>query len=448
MLFAKYVFQTILFRVASIVIGLFSGIITARSVGVEGVGILALLFLIPDLAFRFGNMGFGSAFAYYIAKDKISARKALQLIWSVGSLGSIISILAILTIWQQDFSPWKDIQPNLFFLYLITIPLLFYNNFLQRLLVGLFKITESNIFGVITTYSHFALLLILVVGLKLDVLGVSLAVLSRDLIGLCYLYWRTRKHCHQEVVHCNYVKEDLTLSSLWNYGKWNYLIMFSNFFINELPLILLNKLSAGTVPIGLFSKARDLGNQTNIIVESITTVLFPFAASSNEKDGTDMTNKLCRNFLFFISFIIIFVIILIKPIIGFLYGRDFVPAAEIFYVMAPAFISWPIGRFLGIHVAAIGFPKGVFFTGCCAFVIVLPISWFLISELGATGAGLGASLMFVTWSILRLFLYIRVTKTNVVKVLIPQKEDFKDYLIFIYLIAKKIKNIYHHPEAK
>ncbi|MHC4772879.1 MAG: hypothetical protein ACYS8S_04745, partial [Planctomycetota bacterium] len=52
------------------------GVINARWLGPEGVGVYVLLGLIPTITFRFGNLGFGSAFSFFLAKGQITAKKA------------------------------------------------------------------------------------------------------------------------------------------------------------------------------------------------------------------------------------------------------------------------------------------------------------------------------------------------------------------------------------
>jgi len=61
--FARASVETTAVRMILVVVTFAVGIITARWLGVEGVGILTLALLMRVLAFRFGNLGLGSAFA-------------------------------------------------------------------------------------------------------------------------------------------------------------------------------------------------------------------------------------------------------------------------------------------------------------------------------------------------------------------------------------------------
>lgn len=144
MSFAKFTIQTFVVRIFSMATMLIGGIINARWLGVEGVGILVLLTLIPNFSFHYGNLGFGSAIAYFIARKKISTQRSLKIVWLIGSMMSVLSGIIMLAIWRLDFSPLNDISPSLIYLYLPTIPLIFFINYMQRILSGELRITETN----------------------------------------------------------------------------------------------------------------------------------------------------------------------------------------------------------------------------------------------------------------------------------------------------------------
>lgn len=95
MSFAKFTIQTSMVRVLSIIIGLVAGIINARWLGVEGVGILVLLSLIPNFSFYYGNLGFGSSMAYFLAKKKYSAWINFNIAIAIGSVMSIACVLIL-----------------------------------------------------------------------------------------------------------------------------------------------------------------------------------------------------------------------------------------------------------------------------------------------------------------------------------------------------------------
>ncbi|MHC4531279.1 MAG: oligosaccharide flippase family protein, partial [Planctomycetota bacterium] len=316
MSFAKHSIQTILVRVFLVLLGLVAGVINARWLGPEGVGIIALLLLVKNFAFRFGNLGFGSAFAFYVAKEKSSIHQILEVIWLTGSIASFMGIIILLFVWRRSFSPWNDIEPKLFYFYLLAVPLFFFNNYIQRVLSGELRITEMNFANMITIACTVLFTAALVIVFKMGIIGAILSVLLADLLTFFYLLFRVRKGGKRTVESDGFTGgKKALIYSLWRYGRWNYLLMFTGFLGEEIPLILLKSFSANNAPVGIYSKARNLGRQFRMVALPISQVLFPYTAASKEDYATKRTNILCRNSLVLMVLAAATMALLIKPII-------------------------------------------------------------------------------------------------------------------------------------
>ncbi len=428
MSFVKSILQTFFTRISLIIIGLAGGIIKARWLGVEGVGILALLTIINGMAFRFGGLGFGSAFAYFLAKEKVSIVRLSKLLWLVGGVMSVLSIFMLLLIWRQDFSPWNDLMPILFYVCLTTVPLFFFNNYIQRILSAKLKITEINVSEIIAQVSNLLFVLILVVIFNLGLLGAMLAFALSIFLVFFYLLIQLNKITGETTVKENdgYTNKSLPLE-LWRYCRWNYLLMFLNFFIEDLPLILLKTFAAGNIPVGLFAKAQGIGRQSRIVALPIAQMLFPYTATSKREDASRRTNILCRNTLVVMLLIVVFMMIFIKPLILILYGEAFLPAAKVFYALSLGIVIWPIGHFLGIHVAASGSPKQVFLVSLLTSLSAVVVCSLMISKYGAIGAGLSVSGIYTIHTFLRLLIYMKFTETSFIEICLPRWTDLEYY---------------------
>ena len=121
------------------------------------------------------------------------------------------------------------------------------------------------------------------------------------------------------------------------------------------------------------------------------------------------------------------VTLLIKPLIATLYGEEFLPAIPVFYALAPSLIFWPLGRFIGIHIAASGKAKLVFFMGLITVLLGAPISYYLISKYGMVGAGLSMSVINVIIIFLNVLLYTKLTGTSFSEVIFPRFSDITYY---------------------
>lgn len=443
--FAKFTVQTTGVRVISVVASIAGGVINARWLGVDRVGVLVLLALIPNFTFHYGNLGFGSALAYYLAKGEMTVKTAMKIVWLVGGLMSVLSTVILLFFWQKDFSPLNDIQIRYILFYLPTIPLLFFINFMQRIFSGMLRITESNLAIIIGSVSSIICISLFVIALDLGIEGAIYAVLISQFMIFGFLFSRLHSGGEQTKGGCDASCAKLrpVLWGCWHYGKWNYLLMFANFFNHQLPLILLKKIVPDNSMVGLYSKAVGLGEQSQIISDPIAKLLFPFTASSQKEEATQRTNLLCRNSLFIMFFVVGLMALLAVPLIRFLYGEEFIPAARIFYFIAPSVIFWPCSHFLSVHVAASGQPKAVFFVGLMTMAAASGAGWLLIGSYGMVGAGITMSLATIISAILRLLLYVKVTGTKASKVVVMQKEDWYYYINKLKEIRKKYQRIFN-----
>lgn len=428
MSFARDSLRTVIARIIVIFFNMLAAIINARWLGPEGIGVYALLLLVSSFAFRFGNLGFGSAFAFFVARKKASSKTIIKLAMLISIALSIMCPLFILIIWKYDFSPWNDIRAPLLYTSLILIPIMYFKNFSQRILSGQLRIKAINISEVIGSVGYISMLVFLVIFLQLGVFGTLFAYISSQTITLVYLLYQFRNIGYElsKTTEMQPPPKKL-LVQLWSYGRWNYLIMFANFFLEELPLILLKYFFANMF-VGLFSVARGLSSKSRVImIEPFSNVLFPFTAASNEDGAVRRTNILCRN-----SMLLMFCVSLVSFLsIGFLirlfYGEAFIASTLVFYALLPGMFIYPLDRFLVVHVAASGNPKIVFLSRFFVLLASITICFLLIPKYNGIGAGLSISSTYILLSSVDLIIYKKIAKSNLRDILILRKEDMRYY---------------------
>ena len=436
MSFAKSSIHTFGTRFILMALTMASGIINARRLGPEGLGVLVLLVLVKQTAFRFGNLGFGSAFAFFIARKKASTFNVIRVMWLTVSIVSIIMVIFMLLIRDTSFSPWNDIPANYFYLSLLTVPTVFLNLFLGRVLSGELKIAQANYASILTGVSYTSLLVLFVIVLNYGVIGSVLAIWLGDIVACLYiLIWCLRDiQAKPSEGHSNSLG---LMRDCWKYGRWNYLLMMSQFVFEELPLIILKKVTLDNVLIGFFATARALARQSRLIAQPISQVLFPYTASSEKHHAADRTNSLCRAYLPIMFLGVVTVAIFIKPIIRLLYGDVFLPAVPVFYTVAPGIIVWPITQFLDIHIAASGRPKFAFLTRLIILPLVVGYCFIFIPRYGYIGAGIATSMIYLTNFVSRLMIYRYVTGSKVKDIIFIKNNDFKTYKKLFGQITRK-----------
>jgi O-antigen/teichoic acid export membrane protein len=253
-------------------------------------------------------------------------------------------------------------------------------------------------------------------------------VVLSDFLTVLYLLVKTRRAGGQGSDEPQPMDNRGLVRDLWRYGRWNYLLMFSNFLVEELPLIMLKSLGALNAVVGLFTTARTVGRQTRMVVTPVSQVLFPFTAASEQEEATGRTNALCRNFLLLMGLGVLIVVPFVEYLIVLLYGEEFRASARIFYALAPGIVLWPLGHFLGVHVAAAGKPRVVFFASLVALVVAATTCAVLIPRYGAFGSAMSASVIYAAQTGLRFVVYAWATGARLSEVFLPRRSDWRHYV--------------------
>ena len=99
-----------------------TSIIIARVLGPHGIGIYALVLLVPGLLYQLGNLGLGMANTYFIGRKRFNLTDITSTSLTFG-LGISVS-LAILFLLAYEFFLYpffKDVEPLLIYLVLVEM---------------------------------------------------------------------------------------------------------------------------------------------------------------------------------------------------------------------------------------------------------------------------------------------------------------------------------------
>jgi O-antigen/teichoic acid export membrane protein len=426
MSFAKDSIRTFIVRFILIFINILGGIILARWLGPEGVGVMALSALMQNFALRFGNLGFGSGFSFFIAQGKTSGKKVLGLAFGLCVFVGVVSIVILMLIWKQDFSPWQKMPAAIFFVSLVSIFPFFMNYLLSMILSGHLDIRATNVSEVIRIFCFLSLLFVFVIVLNWGVLGAVCADLIAQLADFFYLLAQVRRKQDTPVTEGAGSSKLKLLAEIWKYGRWNYSIMFFNFYIGELPIMFLSYFYPYNI-VGFFSMGRGLMEKTRILPNAFSQALFPYTAASEEKIAVNRTNILCRNFLVITGCIVIALVVFIRPLIILLYGKSFLPVIPVFYALIPAILLWPFSQFLAVHMAGFGNPKRVFLRSLCALPGCILACFIFIPRFGAVGAAFSVSIVYVILAAVSVYIYIKSTDAKLLDIILLRNEDWNDY---------------------
>lgn len=426
MSFAKESIRTLLVRFSIILFNLVGGIINARYLGATGLGIFTLLATIPSLCFRFGNFGIGSSLSFFVAKKKLSSAHAYTHMWKASIILSLICCCLMIPIRGVKYLPWYDIPTQLYYISLLLIPLAFIQNFLTRIVAGKLQIIELNIADFIGIVSYLLSLFILIIHLNFGILGAIYALIINRCIVSFVLFVR----CPPNGLAISTTQEKLPetkkikFNKLWEYGKWNYLIMLNRYLLDQLPVFFL-KYATTNEAVGLFSIARGVNNKIQIIPDTFATILFPFNAAAEKEQAIQRTNRVTRCFFFLMILITVLLFLFIKPVILIIYGNSYAASVPIFHTLLPVVICFPLYKLQNVHIAATGSSKTASLISIAALPIGVALSFLLIPHHGAVGASSAISITYFFQFMLSILIYGKTTKSSLTEMFLLNLSDLK-----------------------
>jgi O-antigen/teichoic acid export membrane protein len=417
--------RTIIVRFIVLILNIAGGIINARTLGPEGLGIFSLLVLVQAVSFRFGNLGFGSGISFFMARRKAPFIELIRFSWiSSLSISCFCTVLLIL-FWKCKYLPWHDIPPLFFYLCLFLIPLTFIRNFTGRLLMGRLMVRIVNFSELANRICYFMLLVLLVMVFHLGLMGTLIAFLLSEVIANLYLVYGLRKtKSDGEMWVTSKSMEWLNLSkNMWKYARWNYLVLLLSFLLESLPTFILKYFFGNTV-VGLFAVSSTIVQRTFVVTNSFAEVLFPYTAASDDKTSVRRTNMLCRSFTLWTIMVALILGIFSRQIIVLIFGCNFQASTAPFLALLPTLITYPLFNFLNTHISARGKSRE-------SFLIMLPgLATGIISALlfippyAATGAGIAVSSTYSVLFVISLGWYSAHTGSRVRDLLVFGRSDW------------------------
>ena len=142
MSFIKQSASTVATQIFLMAMGVGTSIIVARFLGPELKGKSALLTLLAQSLYMICSVGMGTAFSFFIAKNRFPSRQITSCALACSLFFGGIGILAFYCSWSLHSNIWQEIPINLVFSSCLLALGYIYANYLSRILVGF----KSNLY--------------------------------------------------------------------------------------------------------------------------------------------------------------------------------------------------------------------------------------------------------------------------------------------------------------
>lgn len=407
-----------------------TGIIVARMLGPEGLGIWIILQMLPSYSEAFGRLKFDIASVYFLGKGKYGLGEITFFL----NITSIISSLVLISLFVPNIEFFDKyllksmkIDRAIIYLVLAYIPLHFITMNYQYLLIYFENTRAYNVLVVTQGIVGSLISIVLLVVFNLGILAMAIGMVSGGILAMFYGY--------RQISKIEKMKFRFNRGLLIDMVKYSYNLYISglighfNAYLSGLIVAIL--MSPAYVSFYQLGKAR--AELLNRIPSAIGTILYPVVSKSGKSgiNASELTALSFRVSLILLTFFGVIGSLLIYPFTVFLYGREFIPLTTAFWILIPSVIIFGSSSLVSQYFLGIGRPD---INLKIALIPVLPqviFCYLLIPLFGVVGAAVSTALTFILLTIIKIIVFKKIVGLTYRFIFIPNHGDIEIVCNFI-----------------
>jgi O-antigen/teichoic acid export membrane protein len=429
----KNSFFSIFNYVLQLIVSLGTGIIIARSLGVEGKGnvyLISQIFSFLQLVFC---LGFGPSILFNLKNNKITKAKVhffvLQYLIVI-FLGSFLLIEFAATDINGIFGSELD-RKLMVLTFGIALLNVISSLFGSELMVSDKGVYQSTLISIVSNLFYLLSVIILLFFFKGGVISVVISMLIAAIIKSSLILFFTFKEDKRFQVPTH--NEVVTLTS---YGGQFFLNAFFLSSIFRIDVFFLSH-SEYISDLGFYSVSINIAELVLIIPSAIGTVLFPHLTGLIRDEQKEKMAQSGRINSFIGLFGSILIAIISYPFIFIVFGKQFLPAFGPLLLLLPGIFAMTLNYSYSNYINSIGKPMiGTMFFAIGLVVNIL-INYFLIPVYGMWAAAVSSSITYIGITLLFIFYISRVDKISLKEFVLPQKSD----IFYVYYKIHKVLKI-------
>jgi antigen flippase len=377
------VFNSLFANVLILAVGLVTGVITARTLGPGGRGVLTAIIMWPTFMAYMFNFGLSKSLLYAL---KCTPEREPELVGAALIAGTAASGVAVLTgvfgipFWLHNYSASVIHEAQMV---MLTAPLGLISGLLLVVLQARSAFGHVNRLRLLNPLLTMVLLIVLWAGEWLDPWTAALAYL---LAGFPLFFWQidwVRKAIKPRMNGFRSASRRLI-----SYGVRAWGADLLGTLGNQADRVMVVALLSST-DMGLYVIAQSLARIIRIIPNAVTPVLMPKATEYSGDAAIMLAGRTARVALISMVLVSIPLLLLAPLVLGWIYGAEFVAATHVFQILVGESVLSGVVSILAQSFLALGRPgmltilEGV---GLAATVLLLAI---LVPRWGLVGAGIG-----------------------------------------------------------
>ena len=412
------------FRAIIMVFSFFSSLITARYLGVELKGEYNYLITLGSFLWTLLDLGIYRSYPYLIRKFPNKINNLFK--WA--TLTFIIEIvvlsstgLLLINFWSKVLS--YNFKPIYMLLFIGYMTFSKYFMQLESIFMGMDRIVDQSIGDLLYGGLTFLLFLIGFIFLhNVDRLAVILVGMVIAMgIGIAYFIKQYNKVDFAENLDLKFIY------SAYSFGIRVFLSSIIIMLLIRVDIILIKKM-LGFKEVGIYSIAAHIVDMLQVASNLVGGYLF-VKLSDTEDDFTkwQLMKKIMMLFGAFLTVANLAFVFLGKFLLRILYGIDFVPAYGVYLWLIPASYGLSFGSFFNNYLNSKGFPPITILIPAISLGLNIGLNLLMIPRWGLIGAAIASGIAYLLWFFLIIIYEQRRTKGAMLPVLIPSKQDWKDF---------------------
>ena len=422
MSFVKNSLGTFATLVVTTVLGLAWGIITARTLGPQSVGILAIALLYPMFFFTVGHLTFSIGTIHHIGQKKYPLENFVaNSVFVALVMGILLYVVFVITLPFLQGTLYKGVDAKYLCLAFAIVPFYLLMYLLSSVLQGIGRIRDYNIINLVRFCVAIFCLVALVVALKVGVMGAVVAFVAGYLVAAAVAVFYTLRQT-KERWRLNF---GLLRSTLRDSGKI-HIASIATFVYGYAGLMIANYYLDSAM-VGYFNVAMICALFLVLIPQAAQVVLYPETSMATEEEAAIASARVCRHAVFWTLISAVIFGLFGKHIILFFVGETFMPSVVPFLVLLPGVVLSTVAQV----VAPLWVRKGWFWlmggSGVALAVVSILLNLLLIPRYGIIGAAIANSLTYLVGFLTVVGIHYFYVNKKVWQLLILQSDDFKVY---------------------
>ena len=408
-----------------LILGVATGILTARLLGPEGKGLLAKLLVLPMLAAALGEMGIRQSIAYLVGQQRYKEAdiqaSMMALFLMTASVGLAVVLIGYWALGVFD-SGW--VLP---LVVASLAPLALLQKYAGGLFLGRQRIERINYIQLLHQGGRFVLVAALVALAGWGVLGAGVGFVAAQGAALALLLFWVGRRASLRPRWISPIPTELLKRGLV-YGV-SLLVLVLNYRVN---ILMLGKMR-GDASVGIFTTGMAICELLRQLPLAVGAVLFSHSVGwrPGQAERKLRSVVLLARIILFLAIVSAGVIAAVAWwVVPFAYGQAFQDSARVVWVLLPGTVA--LSAFLTLHLFAAGQgrPELALYAFGPGLVLNVVLNLCLIPKWDYLGAALGSVISYAFAVLIFLLLFRRRYHVKLREILVPRPSDLAAVLAY------------------